>query len=684
MKQHEQLRVEIDLQSGSTVCAAFPVNQESTEREGVSMRIEEQTEDGLQLATLHLNAMPGNSWGFINPGALFNGLAQNNPIRVYVPLEPKPQRMTALYLFSDWWTRPAFVKRYEEIPPRTQVLLMRNRDGFACLVPMVGQQWKATANGGTETELCLTLGCGVGGFVNVDEPLYLLAEGDTVWEAVHRAFTWLARDKGILTREQRRLPEAFRHLGWCSWDAFYTKVDETGLRQKAKELTEKSVPVGWMMIDDGWMSTQGTFLTGFAPDREKFPNGFARMVEDIRQTSSIKTFGVWHALGGYWSGVERDSELARQETDHLTRCVNGSLVPSPEQGADFYRHWYQLLRREGIDLVKVDGQSAVWLYYENTCPVSAAARGMNEALESASVLMDNAIINCMGMAMENVLARPTSAVSRNSNDFFPSEEGSFAEHLLENAYNAIYHDELYYCDWDMFWTSHPDSVKHSLLRAISGGPVYFSDRVGETNPDVLRPLTYLDGTVLMMSRSAKPTEDCVFSDPLQRGVLKLQNTASWGSSTAGGIAVYNLTHRQQEFSFTPRDIPELEDARRYWVYDWFEKKASSIKRGESFHGTMEEQGFGWYVILPERESLSCLGLTEKYAGFTAVESVLETADKTTVVLRETGTVSWLSHRTWTNVTLNGENVAAQVVREGCVATLKLSEQPEKAVLSIEW
>jgi hypothetical protein len=255
----------------------------------------------------------------------------------------------------------------------------------------------------------------------------------------------------------------------------------------------------------------------------------------------------------------------------------------------------------------------------------------------------------------------------------------------------------------MFWTSHPDGRKHSLLRAISGGPVYFSDRVGETNPDVLRPLAYLDGSLPMMIRSAKPTEDCVFSDPRLGGVLKLHNAAPWGSGMAGGIAVYNLTGEQQSFSFAPTDIPELEGSRRYWVYDWFEKRAYSIGTEERFAGTMEAQGFGWYVILPEKESLSCLGLAEKYVGFSAVEYVSEAPGCTTIVLRETGTVSWLSHREIRNVEVNGTDITSKVVTENSVNTLAnlspeeenntasasmftlhLEEKPEKAVLCIRW
>ncbi len=682
MKKPTQFRIEIHRQSGETAAGMVPVNQGDTALGNTCVRLEERCFGQIQTVSLHLDLLQEDHW-------VFDGLEQKAPVRVYVPVEPKPEKMTALYLFSDWWTRPAFAERFEDIPSKTQVLLLKGKDSFTCFVPMVGQNWKAAVSGGTETELCLELSAGVGGYMSVDEPLYVLAEGATVREAVHCAFSWLAGEKGILMRRERRLPEQYRSLGWCSWNAFYTDVDEAGLRKKAEEFAEKSVPVRWMMIDDGWMSTRDTFLTDFAPDRRKFPDGFSRMIKDIRKTSSIRKFGVWHALGGYWSGVQKDSDLAGREAEHLTECTNGLLVPSPENGAEFYHHWYQLLRREGIEFVKVDGQSTAARYFGNTLPVSSAVRGMNEALESGAALMDNNILNCMGMAMENVLARPTSAVSRNSDDFFPDREGSFTEHLMENAYNALYHDELYCCDWDMFWTSHPDGRKHSLLRAVSGGPVYFSDRLGETNPDVLRPLVYLDGTLPMMIRSAKPAEDCVFSDPRTGGVLKLHNAGPWGTGVAGGIAVYNLTGEQQDFSFAPCDIPELEESGRYWVYDWFKKSACSLGREERFGGTMDAQGFGWYVILPARESLSCLGLTEKYAGFTAVESVSEVPGSTTVVLREKGTVSWLSNRKYSHVELNGEDVTEQLSageydESTMLFTLRAEEKPEKAVLCVRW
>ena len=340
MQKLTQLKMEIRRQSGETAVGMVPVNQENFILGSTRVCLKEHRSGQLQSVSLHLNLLQEEHW-------IFDGLDLKAPVRVFVPLDPKPEKMTALYMFADWWTRPAFAERFEDIPPRTQVLLLKWKDKYACLVPMVGEHWKATVNGGTETELCLELSAGVGGSMSMEEPLYILAEADSVGEAVHCAFTRLAREKGIPMRQERRLPEQFRSLGWCSWNAFYTDVDETGLRQKAEEFTQKSVPVRWMIIDDGWMSTQDTFLTDFTPDRKKFPKGFSQMVKDIRQNSAIQKFGVWHALGGYWSGIQKGSVLAEQEAEHLKECTNGLLVPSPEHGAAFYQHWYQLLRPSG-------------------------------------------------------------------------------------------------------------------------------------------------------------------------------------------------------------------------------------------------------------------------------------------------------------------------------------------------
>ncbi|MCI6732918.1 MAG: alpha-galactosidase [Lachnospiraceae bacterium] len=678
MTEQRKIKLQINCQKRKTVEAELLMNTEAYESDGIYIEVSERTEKGCQLGELHLK---------IKNEVLserFN-LSMERPIRIYLPMQECPEKITAMYLFNAWWTRPAFVERLQDIPDRTQVAFFKYADRYACFVPMIGNRFKTYMVSGSETELCLEMTAHMGGQAQVDEPLYLYAEADTVTEAVHKVFMLLAETKGICLREKRRIPEMFRHLGWCSWDAFYTDVTEEKIRQKADEFIEKQVPVKWMLIDDGWFSSQDKMLYDFAPDKAKFPHGFKNMIDDIREKSDIKWFGIWHALGGYWGGISPESDLVLQEASYLYQTADGSIVPSPKTGSGFYNDWCEVLKREKIDFIKVDGQSATPFYFENCLPVSEAARGMNQALESGAYRMDGAIINCMGMAMENILARPVSAISRNSDDFVPGKEEGFSEHLLQNAYNAIYHNELYCCDWDMFWTEHEDSVKHSLLRAISGGPIYFSDKIGNTNPKVLKPLMYEDGRLLMMDRSAKPTEDCIFTDPMENGVLKLHNVAPWGADRkGGGIAAYNLTTQQQTVTFMPADIPDLAVSDQYWVYDYFERKVRSLGRNEIYEDTVESRGFAWYVILPQGKNSTCLGLLDKYAGFSAVESIHEGEDAEIVVLQASGTLGWASPKEPKIVMIDAVDVTKEVKKSGELYILSLPETINKTVLSIRW
>ena len=672
----KNIKFEIYCQKGKSIYTEIPLNSEEYEKDGIRIQATEETVKGCRLGKLFLDIKNASITQNFN-------LRMESPVRLYFPMEP-PQKMTAMYLYNEWWTRPAFIDSFREIPNRTQVLFMKYETRCVCVVPMVGLKFKTYITGGTDETLCMEMTAGLGGQSFADEPLYLIAEAPGIYEAVHKAFSWLADDKGIRMREERRIPEMFRYLGWCSWDAFYREVSESGIRKKADELWEKHVPVKWFMIDDGWMTVRDELLYDFTPDPVKFPEGFGKMTEELKEKNGIRWIGVWHALGGFWGGIAPESELAVKESSCLYQTASGKLLPSPVTGEKFYRDWYEKLNRDGIRFVKVDGQSSTASYFENSLSLAEAALGLNEALESGASRMDGAVINCIGMAMENILARPVTAISRNSDDFIPDKERGFAEHLLQNAFNALYHNELYCCDWDMFWTMHKDAVKHSLLRAVSGGPVYVSDKPGVTNSEILQPLVYKNGEILMMDRSAKPTEDCTFSDPMTEGVLKLQNIADYGAQKAGGIAAFNLTDKEQQFSFGPSDIPELDPAETYWVYDYFNRKAFPLGRNEKYEGSMKTNGYGWYIILPSGKNGSCLGLLNKYVGFMAIECVCENESMMTAVIRRSGRVGWISEKIPSSVTINGADFTDKYKRDGNIYEADLPETDSKMILSIRW
>ena len=672
------LRVQISRQKGRSHEVIMAADGRDVSCDNMLLSAYERVEDGVKICGLSLRIC------YEEPLLEEHvNLAMEAPVTVYIRPDEVPEKITSLYMFGPWWSRPGFADSLRDIPDRTQVALFRYADRCGCMVPMVGDRFKSYLTGGTEDEICLVMTALRGGLESLDEIMYVYAEADTAYEAVHKAFAWLIKEKGILPREERRVPEMFRYLGWCSWDAFYTDISADLVTQKADELIDKKVPVKWMLFDDGWFPSRDKMITGFAPDPDKFPGGFRPVTEDISSRSNIDTFGIWHALGGYWGGVDPESSLAAEEEQYLYRTANNVLIPDYRHGAGFYRDWCRLLKSEGIDFIKVDGQSTAPFYYENEVPVAEAARGMNRELESGSFEMDGAIINCMGMAMENVLARPASAISRNSDDFFPGRDESFVEHLLQNAYNSIYHNEIYCCDWDMFWTKHPYAAKHSLLRAISGGPVYFSDRIGETDPEVLKPLACSDGKLFMMARSARPTEDCIFTDPVKEGVLKLSNYASCGGSAyAGGIAAYNLSGNKQTVSFTADEVPEIAGASKYWVYDYFSAKPHLISAGEQFCAEIEKDGYAWYVIAPAESRAAFLGLLDKYAGVAAAEDIIVNGDSVTYVMTASGRTGWLSETEPAAVYLNGEDITDKVISEGCLHYADMPESGEKTILTI--
>lgn len=618
-----------------------------------------------------------------------NNLAFDKPVCLSLHTNVVPRAVTALYLFGDWWTRPAFCSDFSTVPERTQVALIDTGDGFLCFVPMVGSEFKAVMGPGGTDWVSLSLTAGRDAQSSVHEPLFVCTEADTIYEAIRRAFAFLARERNIPQRCGRRYPEIFEYLGWCSWDAFYRDVDAQGIRDKARELREKNVPIRWMLIDDGWLSTKDDMLWDYAPDPEKFDGDLTGLVRDIKDSTDVRWIGVWRALSGYWAGVHPEGPLARFSREDLLFAGNGRVVPRPEtdRAFRFSDTWHRLLRSFGVDFVKVDVQGAVKNHYEGSASMCAATKGLLEGLDASTCWFDGAQINCMGMAMEDILSRPSSAISRNSDDFLPRKEESFSEHLLQNAYNALYHGQMYWCDWDMFWTTHPHAAKHALLRAISGGPVYCSDRVGETDPGVLRPLAYEDGRILRMARPAVPMSENVFQDPQKVGVLMLSNVTSSG---LGAVAAFNLADSAQCAFFMPREISGIAASERYAVWDW---RGQTLLRvcaaDEAVECAAEENNYRLFLVVPWSGGAACLGRTDKYMGIAAVEAVYPAADGQIIELAEQGPTAFLTNRRIERLRCNGDDAMHLLTVEPCdapdgtyVSILRLPVRPERAVLRV--
>ena len=507
---------------------------------------------------------------------------------------------------------------------------------------------------------------------------------------------------GLKMRQQRQMPDMFRYLGWCSWDAMQMWVNEDGLRQKAEEFKAKGVPVKFAIIDDCWQDAphidsvthdtefndmcnimHESTLDYFDGRPHRFPKGMKGAVEAL-QECGIPHVGVWFPTNGYWNGFTHDGPDAKLLKSHLFYTQQklwfsapppegGTLMAKPtlEDATAYFTALCERIRSWGADFVKIDNQSS-FSYYKESAPIGQSSRNIHSGIEKATGdVMDGALINCMGMSSECMFNRADSAVSRCSSDFMPEDRVWFGQNILQSSYNGLLQGQYYVNDWDMWWTDDEQAVKNSLCHAISGGPVYVSDKQGRTNPEILKPMCFADGRVPMCDLSATPTADCLLFDPTTTDApFKLRNV--YGDS--GLIAAYNINKDNKSVCGTvcPEDVGLASGV--YAYYEYFTQSSGILQPGEKLALTLaDNDALALYTFVPAKD-VTVLGRTDLFVG---IGAVLERSCNE-VTLYEGGKVSFISQLPL-RVMCDGQEL--EVSRNGLLTTVTCA--PEQTKLTFE-
>lgn len=125
--------------------------------------------------------------------------------------------------------------------------------------------------------------------------------------------------------------------------------------KKMDELADKQIPVRWVLIDDGWLDAdyKKQVLKGLDAAADKFPQGLGACVNKLKKEYGISQVGVWHAVMGYWNGLEPGSP-AREALQEGSRVLeDGRIVPDAEAGKAFrfYDTWHDYLRTYVISIL---------------------------------------------------------------------------------------------------------------------------------------------------------------------------------------------------------------------------------------------------------------------------------------------------------------------------------------------
>jgi raffinose synthase len=566
-----------------------------------------------------------------------------------------------------YWTSPAFVSDYRMLSSSNQLLLWRQIQGedYHLLVPlagdgMVGELGVSEIN--YRYEFRLASSSYDPKFSPRRVPLFAYAASPDPYSLPRVAYeaAFASSEQWGRLRWQKSYPEVFSWLGWCSWNAYEHSVTEEKILASVRSLKEKQIPIGFVLVDDGWLSVKNDKLVAFNADAQKFPNDLSGLARRLREQYGIPHVGVWHTFQGYWSGVEADSEIGRAH--QLFQGLGGKALPDPRdgRGESFYRDWYSRLKSWGFDFVKVDGQGNNIKFTDGLMPLFASGGGAHRNLQEAAqkFFSDRAegnraaglnLINCMEMSLENAFNWRVSNIARNSDDYLPDTPQNVKEHTYYNAYNAYWTSNFAYPDWDMFQSHDAHAEYHAVARAISGGPIYFTDKPGRERPEILRPLALSDGRVLMLDEPGQVTRDVLMTDvALEPVALKVFGHVTRPGLSAGMVAAFNV-NKSAERVGSKLAISDIEGQGEsinvpVAVYDRESGRAALLEaRNTVMTFTLDGFGFDLFTLVPVNQGVAVFGLLDKYLGPAAVVSQKVEQNRITVRLREAGDFgAWLA------------------------------------------
>lgn len=611
------------------------MNIVSGEKVSTYIEIDEKISDGIHFvyASAISNSSTPEYDGSLNPDC---------GLEIKLETDKKIEGFMANYRHNEFWCKPYFGINIGDVPDETQTLVIRLEDGDYCVIlPVVNDKYKCVFCGGNN-ELKAKLYSWYEHLYECNGLCFTYSVGKNPFELMSELVKHTANKlKGrVRIRSERRYPEIFEYLGWCSWDSMQIRVDEEGLLQKCEEFSQKNIPVKWVIIDDMWAEIRDFYdrsyddfaqminlmyrsrMYHFDADPKRFPDGLKGIIEKINKYNI--DVGVWHPTTGYWHGYDENGTAYRILKDYLFKTSTGYIIPDwhTEKSYMYYKTIHDFFLECGAKFVKIDNQSMIRRFYKGLAPIGKIAKSFHDGMEaSVGEHFDNQMINCMGMASEDMWNRSISPISRCSDDFKPDNREWFVNHIMQCSYNSFVQGQFYYCDWDMWWTNDGQALKNSVIRAISGGPIYVSDMIGKSDRNVLMPLILNDGKILRCDRPAMPSMDCLTTDPTSsKRIFKIQNTCG----DCGVIVAFNLDNDNKPVSgsISPKDIFEIYGD-EFAVYEHFSRELKIISYDEEFDLTLNSnEEFKLYIIGPIKNGFFPIGRIDKYISPKTIKCII--------------------------------------------------------------
>ncbi len=544
-----------------------------------------------------------------------DGFVGNDGIVIYFGKLDKPDEIRINHVEHTSCSLTMSCDDYCDIHHKTMSLFARYGNAHYHMFTLCGDNFKTWIS-----SYLVRLSTGTDGLKRMTGTFLTVSASDDPYVAIDNNFKDARAMGGIrvpLKNERPVTKDKFSGFGWCSWNVFEQQVTSQKVYSKLEELVSLGIPVEWVLIDDGWMPyTEDQKLISFRENAEKFPEGMKAFVAKVK-SYGVKYVGLWHTINSYWYGIAEGTPAFEEQKDRLEKLKSGDWAPSldPKVGAEYWDSWYGYLADCGVDFVKIDSQSsyaeAVAGKEKSTREIMLDVHGYIEA--AATKYFGGDILNCMGMDINNTLSRPSSLIARNGEDFWPVNHPRehFIYQLRQNVYNSVYHDKLYLCDYDMWWSTDATAPMTAVLRSISGSINFISDRAEGFNKELIMKTLDEDGKALFCDNACYPTIDCLYKG-CGTAILKVWNK----SGDCFGAAAFNMGDEKEKDALRLSTISGIDKNAEYVAYEYFTKSFARVNIDSVLDMELDLEDMRIWSIYPikkdEGGEYIMLGNTDKF------------------------------------------------------------------------
>ena len=585
-------------------------------------------------------------------GIVYSDKSEKTEIVIKMPI--KGDRFCACYRYNSCWLKVAFFYKQEDMPAETQFVLAKKDKKYVIYIALCDGTARSSIFGKDGKTYCRVEtgdeNCPLGKF----RYLYEL-ECEDPYKGIDIAYYDLSELLGTFAlKKDKKQPEFTEYFGYCTYNAFGSAITAEKIEYTLKRFEENGTPIGFVILDEGWMETEDERLSSFSADKTKFPKGLSGVVSRCKKKYGIKKFLCWHTFDGYWRGVAKkkfpefdiEDELfavserfssKENEEFYPTRLIGRTRSVFRKDIDKFYREFYRALKKQGVDGAKIDAMTWIEAFAQGK---GGRVKVMTELLRSIETNSDNFFkgnhINCSGCSNDLFMNLKNGTIVRTSDDYLPDNKESYYSHTEINAFVGFFVSPVATADWDMFQSFGEYGLFNATARAVSGGPIYCTDLPDKANFNILSSLCLKDGRVKRCRDNAVPTVSCLFGTP------DGEPFRVFGKTDFGYVlAAFGKAGETVAANISLNEINGISDG-DYAVYSSLHGFIGTFTNNGSIKCVLEENQAELFTVSEIKDGFAVIGMTEKLNPSAFISKLEDTNGLLTVYAEEVGKIGLYS------------------------------------------